>query len=310
MLNKYQRTIKKNVTFEGIGLHKGEKIKITFKKAFANTGIVFNDKIKNESIRIAKNKITDTVLCSTLSGNNSKIFTIEHLMSALALLGIDNIEIDVYGNEVPIVDGSAYPFIMILMEAGIEELKEKRKYLRINKPVIINKDDKILKLEPFDGFEVDFTIDFEHPFIKSTGNNHKFNAYNKNYLTDISKARTFGFLKDIEFLKEKGLVKGGSLENAIVLDEYNMMNKESLRYDNEFVRHKILDLIGDFYVDGMQILAKITSLKSGHELNNLAINSIFENSLNYSIITLDDEKIESKKKNNITILEPELSLNF
>lgn len=289
MLNRNQRTISKDIKFEGLGLHKGNKIKANFRSALPNTGIVFF--VNGEKIKVSRDKVNETVLSTTLSGNKEKIHTIEHLMCAISLLGIDNLIIEIDGDEVPIVDGSANPFIILFKEAGLKEFSVPRKFIKIKKSIEVKDNDKSAKIDPYDGFVIDFEIDFEHPYIKSTKQRHVFDADSDSYLKEVSKARTFGFLSDIEYLKKNGLAKGGSLNNAVVLNEFSVVNPEGLRYDNEFVRHKILDAIGDFYIDGLQILGKVTAFKSGHKLNNLLIKEIFSSEENYEIVSLDESNI-------------------
>lgn len=310
-----QKTIKKENSFSGIGLHSGKLIKIKFLPAEENTGIVFirTDFDKPEKIKVVPHNIIDTTMCTCIKNENGfKVSTIEHLMSALAILGIDNIEIEINGEEVPIMDGSAMPFIFILKECGFKNLNANKKFIKIKEQVKIKQDDKFVYLIPCDDndFFINYEIDFNHPFIKETKQEFSISIFNENVINKILKARTFGFLKDIEYLKSIGLIKGGSTDNAIVLDEFKMINNSPLRYENEFVRHKILDSIGDLYVYGYQLIGKFKAYKSGHELNNLLIKELLSDEKNYEIIEIDEDRIMNFIENNLTELEIENNLQY
>ena len=272
-----QRTIKHSVQETGIGLHKGEKVTMTLRPAPANTGIVFRriDLEPFVDIPARANAVGDTMLCTCLTNENGvSISTVEHLASALAGLGIDNIVVEVDSNELPIMDGSASPFIFLLQSAGIEELNAPKRFIRIKKKVRVEEGDKWAEFHPFDGFRVDFRIDFEHPAISQTRQHMVLDFDASSYIDEVSRARTFGFMKDLEYMNANNLALGGSMENAVALDEYRVLNPEGLRYQDEFLKHKILDAVGDLYLGGHSIIGELRAYKSGHGLNNKLLNAM------------------------------------
>lgn len=299
----HQKTIAKEVKATGIGLHSGKKVKLKLKPAPENYGIKFvrTDIYPNAIIDVDANNITETTLCTTVSSNGIKVATIEHLYSALAGLRIDNLIIEIDAPEIPIMDGSASPFVYLILSAGIVQQDAYRKYLLINDDVSVQVEDKWAKLTPYNGFKVDLKIDFEHPEIIRSGQSLSLDLANENeYVLNICKARTFGFINDIEYLQKKDLIQGGSLDNAIVLDEFKMLNKNNLRYENEFVRHKILDAVGDLYISGHQIIGKFTAYKTGHALNNILIRKLLKQKEKWSIIEIIKENTTQKQGKIIT----------
>ena len=274
-----QRTIKQSVTATGVGLHKGEKVQITLRPAPANTGIVFRrvDLDPIVDIKATPDAVGETTLCTCLVNEQGvKISTVEHLLAAVAGLGIDNLVIDVDSPEIPIMDGSALPFVYLLQSVGIETSTVIKRFIRIKKTIRVEEGDKWAELKPFEGFKVNFAIEFNHPVISNTCQSMSIDLSTCSFIKEISRARTFGFMQDIEFLRSHNLALGGSLENAIVLDEYKMLNQSDLRYDDEFVKHKILDAIGDLYMGGASIIGELNAFKSGHALNNLLIREVFK----------------------------------
>jgi len=288
-----QRTLKESVSAMGVGLHKGEKVQVTLRPAPANTGIVFRrvDLDPVVDIKATPEAVGETTLCTCLvNEQNVKISTVEHLLSAVAALGIDNLIIDVDSFEIPIMDGSALPFVYLIQSVGIETLNVAKRFLRIKKPIRVQEGDKWAELLPYEGFKVNFAIEFEHPVIVNTIQKMQMDFSTCSFIKEISRARTFGFMKDIEYLRSHDLALGGSLENAIVLDEYRMLNKNELRYDDEFVKHKILDAIGDLYMGGVSILGELNAFKSGHALNNLLLREVFKQKDSWEYITFEDEE--------------------
>ncbi len=265
-----QRTLKTTIRTTGVGLHTGARVEIVLRPAAPDTGVVFhrNDLDRPVSIPATAQHVGDTRLSSTLKRDGVSIATVEHLMSALAGLGIDNLHVDVAGPEVPIMDGSAGPFVFLLQAAGIVEQDAPKRYLRILLPVEVRDGDKWARFEPFNGFRLDFTIDFPHPMFGTENRNVVIDFAEHSYVKEVARARTFGFMQEVEAMRAAGLGLGGSLQNAIVLDEYRVLNSEGLRYDNEFVKHKVLDAIGDLYLLGHALIGQYTAFKSGHALNN------------------------------------------
>jgi len=265
-----QRTIKRAIKSTGVGLHTGRKVVMTLRPAQPDTGIVFRrvDLDKPVDIRAEARAVTDTRLCSALEGGGAKVATVEHLMSALAGLGIDNLYVDLAGPEVPIMDGSAGPFVFLLQSAGIEEQRAPKRFFRIRRPVEVGDGDKWARFEPFDGFKVSFSIVFDHPVFERSTQWLTIDFAETSYAKEVARARTFGFAQDVETLRNAGLALGGSLDNAVVLDEYRVLNSDGLRYADEFVKHKVLDAIGDLYLVGHPIIGAFTAHKSGHALNN------------------------------------------
>lgn len=291
-----QRTIKSPTRAVGIGLHSGYKVELVMRPAKADTGIVFHrtDLDPVVDIPVSAQAIGETMLASTLVKDGVRISTIEHLMSACAGLGIDNLHIDVNAEEIPIMDGSSSSFVFLLQQAGLLELDAPKKYIRVKKPVEISEGEgankKWARLEPFEGFKIDFFIEFNHPAIDGTHQQAVIDLSKTSYVKDIARARTFGFVKDVETLRGMGLARGGSLENAIVMDEYRILNNDSLRYEDEFVRHKILDAIGDLYNIGHPLLASYRAHKSGHALNNQLIRSLLAQPDAYEIVTFNTKE--------------------
>ncbi|MDR1423244.1 MAG: UDP-3-O-acyl-N-acetylglucosamine deacetylase [Azoarcus sp.] len=287
-----QRTLRQIVSATGVGLHGGRKVNLVLRPASAGTGIVFHRVDTNPPVDLPADpySVCDTRMCSGLEKNGIKVGTVEHLMSALAGLGIDNLHIDVDAPEIPIFDGSASPFVFLLQSAGIEEQAAAKKFLRVKKPVEYIEDDKYVKLTPYDGFRLQFSIAFDHPAIGATANDVVIDFATHSYVRDVSRARTFGFMQDVEFMQANGLALGGSLENAIVMDEYRVLNAEGLRYTDEFVKHKVLDAIGDIYLCGHPLLATYTAYKAGHALNNQLLRVLLEDASAWEIVQFDDAR--------------------
>ncbi|HEY1326206.1 MAG TPA: UDP-3-O-acyl-N-acetylglucosamine deacetylase [Casimicrobiaceae bacterium] len=273
-----QRTLKTAIKTTGVGLHTGARVEISLRPATADTGIVFHrvDLPTAVSIPAQAQYVGDTRLSSTLKLDGASVSTVEHLMSALAGLGIDNLHIDVAGPELPIMDGSAGPFVFLLQSAGIAEQGAYKRYLRVERPVEVRDGDKWARFEPFPGFKLDFTIDFPHPVFGSENRHVVVDFAEHSYVKEVARARTFGFMQDVESLRQAGLIQGGSLHNAIVLDETRVLNSEGLRYDNEFVKHKVLDAIGDLYLLGHALIGQYTAFKSGHALNNALARALLD----------------------------------
>lgn len=265
-----QRTLKTIIRTTGVGLHSGTKVTLALRPAAPDTGIVFQriDLVPPVEIKANPYSVGDTRMASCLEKDGAKLGTVEHLMSALAGLGIDNLYIDVDAAEIPIMDGSAGPFVFLLQSAGIEEQKAAKKFIRIRKPVEVREGDKWARLEPHDGFRLTFSILFNHPAVDQSGTKVVMDFADDSYVRDIARARTFGFTQDVEALRSQGLALGGSMDNAIVMDEYRVLNAEGLRLSDEFVRHKVLDAIGDLYLAGHPLLGAFTAHKSGHAMNN------------------------------------------
>ena len=265
-----QRTLKRAVGATGVGLHTGKKVAMTLRPAQPDTGIVFRrtDLPQPVDIRAEARAVTDTRLCSALEGQGAKVATVEHLMSALAGLGIDNLYVDLAGPEVPIMDGSASPFVYLLQSAGIEEQRAPKRFFRIRRSVEVRDGDKWARFEPYDGFRVSFSIIFDHPVFEQSSQSLTIDFAETPYTKEVARARTFGFVQDVEALRDAGLALGGSLDNAIVLDEYRVLNTDGLRYADEFVKHKVLDAIGDLYLIGHSVIGAFSAHKSGHALNN------------------------------------------
>ncbi len=284
-----QRTIKSLVKTVGIGLHSGRKVTLTLRPASADTGIVFTRVDLPEAVEIpaAAGSIGDTRLASVLQKDGARVSTVEHLMSACAGLGIDNLYVDVDAEEIPIMDGSAASFVFLLQSAGIEEQNAAKRFIRVKKAVEVREGDKLARLEPFFGFKLSFTIDFRHPAVDKTGQNFAIDFADTSYVREIARARTFGFAHEVEALREMGLARGGSLDNAIVLDEHRMLNNEELRYGDEFVRHKILDAIGDLYVVGHPLIGAYIAHKSGHGLNNQLLRALLADQEAYEVVTFN-----------------------
>ncbi|WP_426739875.1 UDP-3-O-acyl-N-acetylglucosamine deacetylase [Enterobacter cloacae complex sp. 381F9] len=286
-----QKTIRTSVSMTGIGLHSGLKVQMNVIPAGINTGIVFRrvDLHPAVDIPLRAESINETTLATTIFNDDGvRVSTIEHLLSAISGLGIDNLLIELNAGEIPIVDGSSAPFVYLLLnDAGVIEQSAPKKFLKINEEIRVELDGKWATLAPFNGFHLDFTIDFNHPAISSDNKRYTTTLNPEVYIAEISRARTFGFLRDVEYLQSKGLGLGASLDNAIGLDEFRVLNKDGLRYEDEFVRHKTLDAIGDLFVCGYNILGAFTAYKSGHALNNLLIRSVLQNQQSWEFVQLD-----------------------
>ena len=271
-----QRTLKNIIRATGVGLHTGDKVYMTLRPAAPNTGIVFRRTDLNPPVELHSRpeNVGDTRLSTTLIKDGVRVSTVEHLLSAMAGLGIDNAYVDLSAPEVPIMDGSAGPFVFLIQSAGIEEQEAAKRFIRIRKPVIVQDGDKWAKLEPFDGFKVGFSVEFDHPLFNKRNSQAEMDFSTTSFVKEVSRARTFGFMRDIEMLRERNLTLGGSMDNAVVLDDYRVLNEDGLRYDNEFVKHKILDAIGDIYMLGHSLIGAYSAHKSGHELNNKLLRSL------------------------------------
>lgn len=287
-----QRTLKRIIQATGVGLHTGRKVTLTLRPAVANTGVIYRRTDLHPPVDFPADakSVQDTMLCTCLvNEDNVRISTVEHINAALAGLGIDNIIVEVDAPEIPIMDGSASPFVYLLLDAGIEELNSAKKFLRIIKPVRVENGDKWAELTPFNGFSLDFTIDFNHPAIDSSSQRYKMNFSADAFVREISRARTFGFMRDIEQLQSKGLCLGGSMDCAIVVDDYRVLNDDGLRFEDEFVRHKMLDAIGDLFMCGNNIIGAFTAFKSGHALNNQLLQTVLATQDAWEYVTFENE---------------------
>lgn len=287
-----QRTLKTIVTATGVGLHSGIKVTLSLRPAAPDTGIVFRrvDLDPPVDLPASPYSVVDTRLCSGLQQGEAKIGTVEHLMSALAGLGVDNAYVDVDGPEIPILDGSAAPFVFLIQSAGIEEQGAPKRFLRVLKPVEVREGDKWVRLDPHEGFRLAFSIQFNHPAIDRTGTEVSVDFAEHSYVREISRARTFGFMHEVEYMRDAGLARGGSLDNAIVMDEYRVLNADGLRYGDEFVKHKVLDAIGDLYLAGHPLLAAYSAHKSGHALNNQVLRALLEDKTAWDIVSFDRDE--------------------
>ncbi len=287
-----QRTLKEIVKTTGVGLHSGRKVTLTLRPAAANTGVIYRRTDVNPPVDFPADamSVRDTMLCTALVNDEGiRISTVEHLNAALAGMGIDNIIVEVDAPEIPIMDGSASPFVFLLQQAGIEEQNALKRFIRIKKPVRFEDDDKWAEFLPFDGFRMDFEIEFNHPAIDSDEQRLLFDFSSKGFVKEISRARTFGFMRDIEYLQSQNLVLGGSFDNAIVLDEYRILNEEGLRFENEFVTHKVLDAIGDLYMCGHPIIGEFRAFKSGHGLNNQLLRAVLADQEAWEWVTFEED---------------------
>lgn len=285
-----QRTLKNVIRATGVGLHTGEKIYLTLRPAPVDTGIVFCRVDLDEIVQIPASPahVGDTRLSTTLIAGDVRISTVEHLLSAMAGMGIDNAYVDLSAPEVPIMDGSAGPFVFLIQSAGIEEQPAAKRFIRIKHPVQVEEGDKIARFDPFDGFKVGFTIVFDHPVFKSNSQHSEIDFSTTSFVKEVSRARTFGFMHEIEQLRELQLALGGSLDNAVVLDDYRVLNEDGLRYRDEFVKHKILDAIGDLYLLGHSLIGAFSGYKSGHALNNKLLRALLADSSAWEEVTFDD----------------------
>ncbi len=291
-----QRTLKTLTKAVGVGLHSGQRVELTLRPAAVNTGIVFRrvDLPQPVDIAVSATSVTDTRLASTVSNGTAKVLTVEHLMSACAGLGIDNLYVDITAEEVPILDGSASSFVFLLQSAGIELQNAAKRFVRVLKPVEVREGEgaftKWARLTPYEGYKLSFEIEFDHPAVDSTGQCVEFDMGSGSYTRDIARARTFGFTKDVEMMRANGLAMGGGLDNAIVMDDYKVLNTEGLRYNDEFVKHKILDAMGDLHLLGKPLLAAYSAFRSGHALNNKLLRELLSRPDAFEVVTFEDEK--------------------
>ncbi|PIE00522.1 MAG: UDP-3-O-[3-hydroxymyristoyl] N-acetylglucosamine deacetylase [Thiothrix nivea] len=287
-----QRTLKASVSTLGIGLHSGKKVSMVLRPAAPNTGVVFRrvDLEGYPEIALHPEKVGETTLCTALVDGDVKVATIEHLLSALAGLGIDNVYVDLDAAEIPIMDGSSAPFLYLLRSAGIEEQNAAKRFIRIKKTVEYRRGDSGAVLSPYEGFKASFSINFSHPAVNATGQTVEVNFSEQPYASEIARARTFGFMRDIEQMRSMNLGLGGGLDNAIVLDEYRVLNPGGLRYQDEFVRHKVLDAIGDLYTLGHGIIGAFHGHKAGHAINNLLVRKLLQQQDSWEMVTLDKER--------------------
>jgi UDP-3-O-[3-hydroxymyristoyl] N-acetylglucosamine deacetylase len=292
-----QRTLKSLTRAVGVGLHSGQRVELTLRPAAPDTGIVFRrvDLPEPVDIAVSAQAVSDTRLASTLANGDAKVHTVEHLMSACAGLGVDNLYVDITAEEVPILDGSAASFVFLLQSAGIELQNAPRRFIRITRPVEVREGsgatEKWARLEPYEGYQLSFEIDFDHPAVDATGQRVVFDISTGSYSKDIARARTFGFTKDVEMMRANGLALGGGLDNAIVMDDFKVLNAEGLRYDDEFVKHKILDAMGDLYLIGKPFLARYSARRSGHALNNLLLREVLKRTDAWEVVTFADVKL-------------------
>ena len=285
-----QRTLKNVIRATGVGLHTGDKVYMTLRPAAPNTGIVFRrtDLAVPVDIPSRCENVGDTRLSTTLVKGEARVSTVEHLLSAMAGLGIDNAYVDLSAPEVPIMDGSAGPFVFLLQSAGIEEQNAPKRFIRIKKSLRVEDGDKWCRFEPFDGFKVGFSIEFRHPIFSTRTSTAEIDFSTTSFVKEVSRARTFGFMRDIEMLRERSLALGGSMDNAIVLDDYRVLNEDGLRYEDEFVKHKILDAIGDLYLLGHSLIGAFFGHKSGHELNNRLLRTLMADVSAWEEVYFDD----------------------
>lgn len=286
-----QRTLKNVIRATGVGLHTGEKVYLTLRPAAVDTGIVFRRVDLDPVVDIpAKAEfVGDTTLSTTLVKDGVRVSTVEHLLSAFAGLGVDNAYVDLSAPEVPIMDGSAGPFVFLVQSAGVQEQNKAKRFVRVVKPVEVRDGDKVARFDPFDGFKVQFGIDFNHPAMEGDVQNSVIDFSSTSFVKEVSRARTFGFLRDIEMLRDKGLALGGSMENAIVVDDFRVLNEDGLRYEDEFVKHKILDAIGDLYLLGHSLIGAFSGFKSGHALNNQLLHELVAQADAWEEVTFEDE---------------------
>jgi UDP-3-O-[3-hydroxymyristoyl] N-acetylglucosamine deacetylase len=282
-----QRTLRNVIRATGVGLHSGEKVYMTLRPAPVDHGIVFRRTDLDPEVEIPARAdlVTETMLCTGLSRDGGAVMTVEHLLSALAGLGIDNAGIELSAPEVPIMDGSSGPFVFLLQSAGIVEQDAPKRFIRIIRPVEVRDGDKVARFEPHEGFKLDFTVQFDHPAIPASASRAVVDFSTTTYVKEVSRARTFGFMRDLEFMRERNLGLGGSMDNAIVLDEYRVLNEDGLRYADEFVRHKILDAVGDLYLAGHAIVGAYVAYKSGHALNNKLVRALLAEQASWELAT-------------------------
>ena len=284
-----QRTLASKINASGVGLHTGKKVSLTLMPADADAGITFiRTDTHSNPIKASFDNVNDTRLQTSLSNDEVRISTVEHLLSALAGLGIDNATIKLDGPEVPIMDGSARPFVFMIQSAGIKEQDAPKKFIKVIKPIEVRQNEKWARIEPFDGFKVAFTIDFNHPAFDNSSQSSEIDFSSVSYLSQVSRARTFGFVRDIENLRKNNLALGGSVNNAVVIDDYRVVNDEGVRFQDEFVKHKILDAIGDLYLLGHGLIGAFSAYKSGHHLNNLLLRELDNNQEAWEEVIIED----------------------
>ncbi|HEV7269647.1 UDP-3-O-acyl-N-acetylglucosamine deacetylase [Pseudoxanthomonas sp.] len=290
-----QRTLKNVIRATGVGLHSGEKVYMTLRPAPVDTGIVFRrvDLSPVVEIPASAQLVTETTLCTGLTCEGAKVQTVEHLMSAMAGLGVDNAYVELSSAELPIMDGSAGPFVFLIQSAGIAEQDAPKRFIRILRTVEVTEGDKVARFEPYDGFRLGFTVKFDHPMIPASQSRAEVEFSTGAYVKEVARARTFGFMRDLEYMRERNLGLGGSMDNAIVLDEFRVLNEDGLRYTDEFVRHKILDAIGDLYLAGRPILGAYEGFKSGHALNNKLVRALLAETSAWEEVTFEDRAMPS-----------------
>ena len=290
-----QRTLKNVIRATGVGLHSGEKVYMTLRPAPVDTGIVFRriDLDPVVEIPASAELVTETTLCTGLTCEGAKVQTVEHLMSAMAGLGVDNAYVELSSAELPIMDGSAGPFVFLIQSAGVAEQDAPKRFIRITRPVEVTEGDKVARFEPYDGFKLGFTVKFDHPMIPASQSRAEVDFSTGAYIQEVARARTFGFMRDLEYMLERNLGLGGSMDNAIVLDEFRVLNEDGLRYTDEFVRHKILDAIGDLYLAGRPILGAYEGFKSGHALNNKLVRALLAETSAWEEVTFEDRAAPS-----------------
>ncbi|MEM9172445.1 MAG: UDP-3-O-acyl-N-acetylglucosamine deacetylase [Pseudomonadota bacterium] len=286
-----QRTLKTAIRATGVGLHSGDKVLLTLRPAAVNTGVVFRRTDLDSPVDIPADGrcVRETMLGTNLFEGEHKVATVEHLLAAVSALGIDNLYVDVSAPEMPIMDGSSAPFVFLIQSAGIEEQSAAKKFLRIRRTVRVEEGDKWAELKPYDGFRINFGIHFNHPVFNKQRQHISLDLSSSAFLRDVSRARTFGFMRDIEALRERGLTLGGSMDNAIVLDDYRILNEDGLRYEDEFVRHKALDAVGDLFLLGYNLIGEYSAFKSGHDLNNKLVRAVLAQQHSHDIVTYEDE---------------------
>ncbi|WP_435104693.1 UDP-3-O-acyl-N-acetylglucosamine deacetylase [Arhodomonas sp. AD133] len=285
-----QRTLKNSIRATGVGLHTGEKVYLTLRPAAPNTGIIFRriDLDEPVEIRAHPENVGDTKLSTSLVQDGVRVSTVEHVLSAMAGLGIDNAYVDLSAPEVPIMDGSAGPFVFLIRSAGIQEQEARKTFIRIKRPVRVEEEDKWVAFEPFDGFKVGFTLEFDHPVFQDGFQRAELDFSTTSFVKEVSRARTFGFMRDVEFMQQNNLALGASLDNAIVVDDYRVLNEDGLRYADEFVKHKVLDAIGDLYLLGHSLIGSFTGYKSGHALNNRLLRRVLAETDAWEEVTFDE----------------------
>lgn len=301
-----QRTLKNSIKATGITLHGGETAVLTLLPAPENTGIVFcrSDLVPPVYIPARAESVGDTTLSTCLMKDGVRISTVEHLLSAMAGLGIDNAYVHVTASEIPIMDGSAGPFVFLIQSAGIEEQKAPKRFIRIKRKVLVRDEDKWACFEPFDGFKVSFTIDFKHPVFQTKSQTATLDFSSTSFVKEVSRARTFGFMSEYEWLRERRLALGASLDNAIVIDDYRIVNEDGLRYEDEFVKHKILDAVGDLYLLGCGLVGAFSGYKSGHALNNRLLRTLLEDETAWEYVTFDEGDVSAP----ISYLKPAIAV--